>query len=119
MKRKFTYFTVDEERGTCGYCTDRLVSGDGKCDKAVGFDTLRAARAFVKTLADAKRKEKGVRKVELVENRPDLFELKYEAKKVDEWGAYWYAVSRSVRIEAHDFALFTAGEVATRMVKGY
>ena len=119
MKHKFTYFTVDEERCTCGYCTDRLESGDGKCDKAVGFDTLRAARAFVQTLADAKRKEKGVRKVKLVENRPDLFELKYEAEKVDEWGAHWYAVSRSVRIEAHDFALFTAGEVATRMVKGY
>ena len=47
MKHKFTYYAILEERGCAGLQDARLVSGDGKCEKGNGFDTLRAARQFV------------------------------------------------------------------------
>lgn len=116
MKHKFTYFVVREERGCTGLQDARLVSGDGKCEKGNGFDTLRAARNFVhEFVADLGRLAFN-RNVQMEYAGPNEFKVTWEHQ--NERGL-WDAVGRYFKIEERAFALFTAGEVATRFIQSY
>ena len=116
MKHKFTYYAVLEERGTCGLQDARLVSGDGKCEKGNGFDTLRAARQFVHEFVADRGRQATNRDVQWKEVAPNEFKVTWEYQ--NERGR-WEICYRHFKIEERTFALFTAGEVATRFVQSY
>lgn len=116
MKRKFTYFTVFEERGWGGLQPVRLVSGDGKCEKAVGFDTLKAARSFVYSFVKNRGRKATNRDVQWKESAPNEFKITWEYQ--NERGR-WEICFRRFKIEKREFALFTDDEVVTRMVQSY
>ena len=116
MKRKFTYFTVLEERGCGGLQPVRLVSGDGKCEKAVGFDTLKAARSFVYSFVKDRGRQATNRDVQWKESAPNEFKITWEYQ--NEQGR-WEICFRRFHIEKCEFALFTDDEVVTRMVQSY
>ena len=116
MKHKFTYYAVLEERGWGGLEDARLVSGDGKCEKGNGFDTLRGARGFVHEFVADRKRQMGARNVQMKEVGPNEFKIAWECQ--NERGQ-WDACYRRFKIETRTFALFTAGEVATRFVQSY
>lgn len=116
MKHKFTYFTIFEERGWGGLQPVRLVSGDGKCEKAVGFDTLKAARSFVYSFVKDHVHQATNRDVQWKESAPNEFKITWEYQ--NEQGR-WETSYRRFKIEKREFALFTDDEVATRMVQSY
>lgn len=117
MKRKFTYYTVYEERGWGGLQPVRLVAGDnGKGDTAVGFDTLTAARDYVYSFVAERRRQATNRNVQLKESDPNEFKVTWEYQ--NERGR-WEICYRRFKIDECAFALFTADDVATRMVQGF
>lgn len=116
MKHKVTYYAILEERGWGGLEDVRLVSGDGKCEKGNGFDTLRAARNFVHSFVSERWSQANIRDVQWKEVDPNEFKITWEYQ--NEQGR-WEICSRRFKIEQRTFALFTAGELATRMVKSY
>lgn len=116
MKHKFTYYTISEERGTCGMQVARLVTGDGKCEKGNGFDTLRAARGFVYSFIADRGRQATARDVQWKEFAPNEFNVTWESQKEN---GRWEICSRHFKIEERTFALFTAGDEATRMIQSY
>ena len=118
MKHKVTYYAVLECRGMCGYQDARLFAGDnGKCDKAVGFDTLRAARDFVRAFVAERGRQATTRNIELKEKRPNDFYVTWETQ--DSCDGRWHLSTRWFKIEPRTFALFTVDDVATRMIQSY
>lgn len=115
MKHKFTYYAVLEERG-CGLQDARLVSGDGKCEKGNGFDTLRAARQFVHEFVADHGRLATNRDLQMKEVAPNEFKITWEYQ--NERGR-WEICYRRFKIEERTFALFTADEVADRFVQSY
>ena len=116
MKHKFTYYVVREERGNCGLQDARLVSGDGKCEKGNGFDMLCGAIRFVHEFVADRERQEGTRNVQCKEVAPNEFKVTWEHQ--NERGL-WDACGRYFKIEERAFALFTAGEVATRFIQSY
>lgn len=116
MKHKFTYYAILEERGWGGLQDAKLVSGDGKCEKAVGFDTLKAARSFVYSFAEDRGRQATNRNVKMKESAPNEFKITWEY--YSERGQ-WEICFRCFKIEKREFALFTNDEVVTRMVQSY
>lgn len=119
MKHNFTYFTVSEERGTCGMQVDRLVTGDGVCDHGVGFDSLRGAKAFIFEIARRKGGNPTIRNVNLQSLGSEFkYLLTYEIQNSADT-TRWMPVKKTFTINAKRFGLFTADEVATRMIQSY
>lgn len=117
MKRKFTYFTVYEERGGGGLQPVRLVAGDnGNGDTAVGFDTLTAARDYVYSFVAECGRQATNRGVRFQESAPNEFKVTWEYQ--NEQGR-WEICYRRFKIKECAFALFTADDVATRMIQGF
>lgn len=115
MKHKVNYFAVLEDRG-CGLQNARLVSGDGKCEKGNGFDTLRAARNFVHSFVAHRGRQATNRDVQMKEIGTNEFKITWESQKKN---GRWEFCYRYFKIEPRTFALFTAGEEATRMIQSY
>jgi len=115
MKHKVNYFAVLEERG-CGLQDARLVSGDGKCEKANGFDTLKAARNFVHAFVADLERQATNRDVQMKEVAPNEFKITWEHQ--NEQGR-WEICYRRFEIEERTFALFTNDDVASRMIQQY
>ena len=119
MKHNFTYYTVSEERGTCGMQVDRLVTGDGKCDHGVGFDSLRGAKAFIFEIARRKDGNPTIRNINLQSLGSEFkYLLTYEIQNSADT-TRWMPVKKTFTINAEHFGLFTAGEVAARHIVGY
>lgn len=116
MKHKFTYFAVLEERGCGGLEDMRLVSGDGKCEKANGFDTLKAAREFIYAFVADRGRQAANRNVQWKEVAPNEFKITWEYQ--NEQGR-WETCYRRFEIEERTFALFTNDDVASRMIQQY
>lgn len=112
MKHKVTYYAILEERGR-GRQDARLVSGDGKCEKGNGFDTLRAARNFVYSFVEERGRQATNRDVQMEEVAPNEFKITWESQKNGRWETCY----RYFKIEERAFALFTADEVATRFIQ--
>ena len=116
MKHKFTYYAILEERGWGGLQDARLVSGDGKCEKGDGFDTLEGARNFVHEFVADRRRQATNRNVKMKESAPNEFKITWEYQ--NERGR-WEICFRRFKIEKREFALFTDDEVTTRFVQSY
>lgn len=116
MKHKITYYAVLEERGTCGLQDARLVSGDGKCEKGNGFDTLKGARSFVYAFVADHGRQANIRDIQWKEVAPNEFKVTWEYQ--NERGR-WEICYRRFKIEERTFALFTTDEVTTRFIQSY
>ena len=116
MKHKCTYYAVLEERGGCGLQDARLVSGDGKCEKGNGFDTLKAARQFIYSFIARCGRQATTRDVQWKEVAPNEFKITWESQKEN---GRWEICYRRFEIEERTFALFTTDEVADRFVRSY
>ena len=119
MKHNFTYYTVSEERGTCGMQVDRLVTGDGKCDHGVGFDSLRGAKAFIFETARRKDGNPTIRNINLQSLGSEFkYLLTYEIQNSADT-TRWMPVTKTFTINVVHFGLFTEDEVAARHIVGY
>ena len=109
MKHNCTYYTVSEKR-PLGWGLMRLVTGDGKCDKAAGFDTIRAAYSFVQVLIEGIRSKAGVSDLKVTE-KDNVFTVSYKTPDSN--------VERQFKIDTCKFSLFSAADVALRMIQNY
>lgn len=116
MKHKVNYFAVLEERGYGLLPPARFVSGDGKCEKGDGFDTLKAARDFVHAFVADRGRQATNRDVQMKEVAPNEFKITWEHQ--NEQGR-WEICYRRFKIEPRTFALFTVDDIATRMIQSY